>query len=189
MPTKRCHSSVHGLLPHSKILTFIPIFFIPYFIEIPAFFFLGIWFFIQFLSAAGAHGQTSGIAWWAHIGGFVFGIIFLKLFLKLPEFGVSDKLRRATSKKKTPRLQVIRTTGSADDAHLYGEISITPREAEVGTRKLVNIPRGFQKRPFRIKVPPGVRDGTVLRLAGLGRKIDDGKRGDLYLKVLVNPWR
>lgn len=177
------------LYPRSKILTFIPIFFIPYFIEIPAFFFLGIWFFIQFLSAAGAHGQTSGIAWWAHIGGFVFGIIFLKLFLKLPEFGVSDKLRRATSKKKTPRLQVIRTTGSADDAHLYGEISITPREAEVGTRKLVNIPRGFQKRPFRIKVPPGVRDGTVLRLAGLGRKIDDGKRGDLLLRVLIHSWR
>ncbi len=176
------------LYPRSRILTFIPIFFIPYFIEIPAFFFLGVWFFIQFLSAAGTHGQTSGIAWWAHIGGFVFGIIFLKLFLKVPEFGVSDKLRRATSKKKTPRLQVIRAMGSADEPHLYGQISITPREAELGTRKLVNIPRGFQKRPFRINVPPGVRDGTVLRLAGLGRKIDDGQRGDLFLKVLINPW-
>ncbi len=46
------------LYPRSRILTLIPIFFIPYFIEIPAFFFLGIWFFIQFLSAAGTHGQT-----------------------------------------------------------------------------------------------------------------------------------
>ena len=176
------------LYPRARILTIIPILFIFYPIEIPAFFFLGIWFLIQFLSAAGTHGQMGGIAWWAHIGGFVFGIIFLKLFLLVPEFGVSSKLRRATSKKKTPRLQVIRTMGSADDPHLYGQISITPREAELGTRKLVNIPRGFQKRPFRINVPPGVRDGTVLRLSGLGRKIDDGKRGDLLLKVLINPW-
>jgi hypothetical protein len=177
------------LYPRSRILTFIPIFFIPYFIEIPAFFFLGIWFFIQFLSAAGTYGQQGGIAWWAHIGGFVFGIVFLKLFLKIPQLGVSDKVRGATSKKKTPRLQVIRTMGSTDDPHLYGQISITPREAELGTRKLVNIAQGFQKRPFRIKVPPGAKDGTVLRLAGLGRKIEDGQRGDLYLKVLISPWK
>jgi len=167
----------------------IPIFFIPYFIEIPAFFFLGIWFLLQFLSAAGTYGQSGGIAWWAHIGGFVFGIICLKLFLKIPELGVSNKLRGATSKKKTPRLQVVRTMGSADDPHLYGQISVTTREAELGTRKLVNIPWGFQKRLFRISVPPGVRDGTVLRLGGLGKKIDDGQRGDLYLKVLINPSR
>jgi membrane associated rhomboid family serine protease len=177
------------LYPRSRILTLIPIFFIPYFIEIPAFFFLGIWFFIQFLSAAGTHGQTVGIAWWAHIGGFIFGIVFLKLFLKVPQLGVSDKVRGATSKKKTPRLQIVRTMSSTDDPHLYGQISITPKEAELGTRKLVNIAQGFQKRPFRIKVPPGVKDGTVLRLAGLGRKIEDGQRGDLYLKVLINPWQ
>ena len=173
------------LYPRARILTIIPIFVIFYPIEIPAFIFLGIWFLIQFLSAAGTHGQMGGIAWWAHIGGFVFGIIFLKLFLLVPEFGVSNQLRRATSKKKTPRLQVIRAVGSADDPHLYGQISITSREAELGTRKLVNIPRGFQKRPFRINVPPGVRDGTVLRLSGLGRRIEDGERGDLYLKVLI----
>jgi len=173
------------LYPRARILTL----FLFFPVEIPAFFFLGIWFFIQFLSAAGAHGQTSGIAWWAHIGGFVFGMIFLKLFLMIPELGVSDKLRSATSKKKTPRLHVIRTMGSADDPHLYGQISISPREAELGTRKLVNIPRGFRKRPFRITVPPGVRDGTVLRLAGLGRKIDEGQRGDLLLKVLIHSWR
>ncbi|MGD8229829.1 MAG: DnaJ C-terminal domain-containing protein, partial [Desulfobacteraceae bacterium] len=84
---------------------------------------------------------------------------------------------------------VIRTMGSTDDPHLYGQISITPKEAELGTRKLVNIPQGFQKRPFRITVPPGVKDGTVLRLAGLGKKVENGQRGDLYLKVLINPWR
>ena len=175
------------LYPGSRILTLIPIFFIPYFIEVPAYVFLGIWFLIQFLSAAGTHAQTSGIAWWAHIGGFLFGMVFLKLFSKVPQLGVTNKLRGATSKRKTPRLQVIRSTGSGTDPHLYGQIRISPREANFGTRKLVNIPYGFSKRLFRISVPPGVSHGTVLRLAGLGRQMDGGKKGDLYLKVLINP--
>ena len=175
------------LYPGSRILTLIPIFFIPYFIEVPAYFFLGIWFLIQFLSAAGTHAQTSGIAWWAHIGGFLFGMVFLKLFSKVPQLGVTNKLRGSTSKRKTPRLQVIRSTGSGTDPHLYGQIRISPREANFGTRKLVNIPYGFSKRLFRISVPPGVSHGTVLRLAGLGRQMDGGKKGDLYIKVLINP--
>lgn len=176
------------LYPSSRILTLIPIFFIPYFLEIPAFFFLGIWFLLQFLSAAGSHGQTTGVAWWAHVGGFVFGILFLKFFLKIPELGMTSKLRRTTAKRKTPRLQVIRTTGSSGDPHLYGHISITPREAQYGTIKLVNIPWGFQKRLFRVKIPPGVSHGTNLRLAGMGKQVRDGRRGDLYLKVLVQPY-
>ena len=51
------------LYPGARILTLIPIFFLPYFIEIPAYFFLGFWFLIQFLSAAGSHGQAGGVAW------------------------------------------------------------------------------------------------------------------------------
>ena len=173
------------LYPGAKILTLIPIFFIPYFLELPAFFFLGVWFILQFISAAGTSGHGGGIAWWAHIGGFVFGVIFLKLLLQIPEFEVSRWVRSKTSKKKTHRLQVISTLGSAGDPHLYGSIGITPMEAQWGTRKLVNIPWGFQKRLLRVIVPPGVREGTTLRLAGMGRQIDDRKRGDLYLKVTI----
>jgi membrane associated rhomboid family serine protease len=173
------------LYPGSKILTLIPIFFIPYFVQIPAFLFLGFWFFLQFISAAGSSGQAGGIAWWAHIGGFVFGLILLKLFLKLPEFGVTRQLRRVTSKKKTHRLQPIKVTGRVDDPHLYGSIVITPREAQLGTRKLVNIPWGFQKRLFYVTAPPGVQEGTMLRLAGMGKQYDDNKRGDLYLRVAI----
>jgi membrane associated rhomboid family serine protease len=66
------------LYPGAKILTLIPIIFIPWFVELPAFVFLGIWFVMQMLNAAG--DQAGGIAWWAHIGGFVFGVVFLKLF-------------------------------------------------------------------------------------------------------------
>lgn len=173
------------LHPKSRILTLIPIFFIPYFIEIPAFFFLGIWFVLQFINAAASRGSISGIAWWAHIGGFIFGIILLKLFLILPQTGATDKVRRVTAKKKTPRLQLIRPVGTGTDPHLYGTIVITPYEAMMGARKMVNIPQGFQKKLFNVVIPPGVQEGSVLRLKGLGRNYPSPIRGDLYLKVSI----
>ncbi len=73
------------LFPRARVLTLIPLFIFFPLVEIPAFFFLGIWFVIQFLSGAASLGQSSalsgGVAWWAHIGGFVAGIVFLKLLL------------------------------------------------------------------------------------------------------------
>lgn len=192
MPTIGASGAIAGIMgaylilhPNSKILTLIPIIFIPWFIEVPAFFFLGLWFVLQFLNAAGSHGNIGGIAWWAHIGGFVFGIVLLKIFLALPETGVSDKLRRVTAKRKTHRLQVVRPGGLGKDPHLYGTIDITSFEALVGTQKLVNIPKGFQKRIVKVIVPPGVKEGSKLRLKGLGKIASDGQRGDLYLKVMI----
>ena len=173
------------LYPRAKILTLIPIIIIPYFVELPAFFFLGIWFILQFISAAGTSGQAGGIAWWAHIGGFLFGMLFLKLFQRLPELGISDRVRARTPKQKTHHLQVIHTTGTSTDPHLYGAITVSPGEARAGTRKLVNIPWGFQKRLLNVTVPPGVAHGTSLRLAGMGRQ-RGGQRGDLYLKVQIS---
>ena len=192
MPTIGASGAIAGVMgaylilyPHSKILTLIPIFFIPYFLEIPAAFFLGFWFVLQFLNAAGSHGNIGGIAWWAHIGGFVFGIVFLKIFLALPETGVSGKMRRVTAKRKTHRLQVVRPGGIGKDPHLYGTIDITSFEALTGTQKLINIPKGFQKRIVKVIVPPGVKEGSKLRLKGMGKTGSDGQRGDLYLKVII----
>ncbi|MFC1856565.1 rhomboid family intramembrane serine protease [Thermodesulfobacteriota bacterium] len=172
------------LYPKAKILTLIPIIFIPWFIEIPAFFFLGIWFLLQFISAAGSHADIGGIAWWAHIGGFVFGIVLLKIFHAIPSTGVTDKMRRATTRKKTHRLQVIHPVGPSEDPHLYGKIHITPYEAITGTHKLVNIPWGVQKRLFRVVSPPGMKAGSTLRLKGLGKIMSNGERGDLLLTVV-----
>jgi rhomboid family protein len=192
MPTIGASGAIAGVMgaylilhPHSKILTLIPIIFIPWFIEIPAFFFLGFWFVIQFLSATGSHGNISGIAWWAHIGGFVFGIVLLKIFLAIPETGLSGKMRRVTTKRKTHRLQVVRPGGLGKDPHLYGTIDITSFEALVGTQKLINIPKGFQKRIVKVIVPPGVKEGSKLRLKGMGKTGSDGQQGDLYLKVMI----
>jgi membrane associated rhomboid family serine protease len=173
------------LYPRSKVLTLIPIVIIPWFVEIPAFFFLGFWFVMQFINAAGSNAQMGGIAWWAHVGGFIFGMLFLKLFQRLPSTGVSDRMRRATTNKTTHRLQVVRPAASGSDAHLYATLTISPYEALVGTRKLVNIPWGFQKRLLRVLVPPGINAGQILRLKGLGKISPDGDRGDLLLKVVV----
>lgn len=73
------------LFPHSRVITFIPILFIPYFIEIPAFVYLWVWFVSQLFSGTFsllAPETGGGIAWWAHIGGFVAGILMLAFFRK-----------------------------------------------------------------------------------------------------------
>ena len=192
VPTIGASGAIAGVMgayfilhPRSKILTLVLILFIPLFFNIPAFVFLGLWFVLQFLSAAGSQGVGGGIAWWAHIGGFIFGIIFLKLIGILPDTGMSRAMRRHTAKKGTPRLQVIRPAPSGEDQHLYGLIKISPHEAIAGTRKLVNIPLGFKKRMFNVKVPSGIRNGTVLRLKGLGQRTGTPLSGDLYLKVHI----
>ena len=73
------------LYPRAKVLTLIIFFFFIRFIEIPAFILLGIWFLIQFFSWAASmasSGAHAGVAWWAHIGGFVVGVIFIILLPK-----------------------------------------------------------------------------------------------------------
>jgi membrane associated rhomboid family serine protease len=172
------------LYPRAKVLTLVPILIIPFFFEIPAYFFLGFWFLLQFLNATASSGAGGGIAWWAHIGGFIFGIIFLKLFRTLPDTGVSDVISRATEKKRTDRLQVIRPVHlDGSDPNLYGTIDVSSHEASRGTQKIVNIPWGGQKRLIRVIVPGGIEDGGILRLKGQGRLMPDGRRGDLLLKV------
>lgn len=70
--------------PRARVLVVLPLFIIWQIIELPAIFVLGFWFLIQFFTGAAtissAHG--GGVAWWAHIGGFVLGIILIKIFPK-----------------------------------------------------------------------------------------------------------
>ena len=77
------------LYPKAKVMTAIPIFIFLKFIEIPAIFFLGFWFIIQSFNGYGslvtiASGaiDMSGVAWWAHAGGFLAGVIFIFFFRK-----------------------------------------------------------------------------------------------------------
>jgi membrane associated rhomboid family serine protease len=70
------------MFPRAQILTLIPILFIPFLVNLPAFFYLGFWFLIQVFSGtlSFTFHDSGGVAWWAHIGGFVTGIVLLPLF-------------------------------------------------------------------------------------------------------------
>ncbi|MFO0724995.1 MAG: rhomboid family intramembrane serine protease [Myxococcota bacterium] len=67
------------MFPRARILTLFPIFILLTFIEVPAFFFLGIWALQQFLNGflvvTSPAGGDGGIAWFAHIGGFALGVV------------------------------------------------------------------------------------------------------------------
>lgn len=173
------------LYPRSRVLTFIPLLFIPYFFEIPAAFFLGLWFFFQFLSAAASGPGGGGIAWWAHVGGFIFGIVFLKLLDLFPKFGRISSLEQVTNRKTSPRIQVMKSIGEDGVRQLIGSLTITEQEAFRGTRKMISFAGGGGKKVFAVTVPPGTRDGTILRLPGIGRKEDTGEPLDGYVRIFV----
>ena len=192
IPTIGASGAIAGVMgayfilhPRAKILTLIPIFVFFHFVHLPAYVFLGIWFLFQFLSVAGTSAQSGGVAWWAHIGGFVFGMVFLKLFELIPSTGVGSKIQKVTKKQTSPRLQVIRPAGVGTALDQHAVIFVTEKEALFGARKLVNIAEGFKKRTFFVTIPPGVSDGSKLRLKGMGRRGPEGALGDLYLKVEV----
>lgn len=71
------------LFPRARVVVFLPILILPALFEIPAVVFLALWFLLQLAQGAlmsGLEGQSSGgIAWWAHIGGFLGGIALLAL--------------------------------------------------------------------------------------------------------------
>jgi membrane associated rhomboid family serine protease len=79
------------MFPHARVLTLVPIVFFLQVAELSALFVLGFWFVLQAFQGVGAlGGDVGGVAWWAHIGGFVFGAIVAFLFFRRrrqPEYG------------------------------------------------------------------------------------------------------
>ncbi len=67
------------LFPLSRILTLVPLLLFFFWVRLPAMLMLGYWFVIQFLSGLGALGSTDqgGMAWWAHVGGFLLGALLV----------------------------------------------------------------------------------------------------------------
>jgi|WetSurMetagenome_2_1015567.scaffolds.fasta_scaffold00579_8 membrane associated rhomboid family serine protease len=68
------------LFPTARIVTLILIIIIPFFVELPALLYIGLWFYLQVMLEtiyASSPGTSGGIAWWAHIGGFVSGMLLL----------------------------------------------------------------------------------------------------------------
>jgi membrane associated rhomboid family serine protease len=65
------------LFPRRRVVTLVPLVIFFFTIELPAVVLLGYWFLIQFVSGVGELGMrgSGGVAWWAHIGGFVTGLL------------------------------------------------------------------------------------------------------------------
>ncbi|MGE5204194.1 MAG: rhomboid family intramembrane serine protease [Chlamydiota bacterium] len=92
MPTVGASGAIAGVMgayfvlyPRAKVLTLVPLIVIFTFWWLPAWIVLGYWFVIQFFSGAATEVAVSsrtagGIAFWAHVGGFVAGIVLIKLF-------------------------------------------------------------------------------------------------------------
>lgn len=73
------------LYPRGKIVFFIPLLFIPFFFELSAFFYIFVWFFGQIFNGTFSlmlSQNTAGIAFWAHVGGFIAGLALLPVFAR-----------------------------------------------------------------------------------------------------------
>jgi membrane associated rhomboid family serine protease len=91
VPTIGASGAVAGVLggyallhPRARVLTLIFIVFFVTMIEVPAVLLLGLWFVLQFVPALGQTvvdvGSGGGVAYFAHVGGFIFGLLAIKLF-------------------------------------------------------------------------------------------------------------
>jgi membrane associated rhomboid family serine protease len=76
------------LYPRARVLTLVPLIVFFTFWWLPAWVFLGYWFVLQFLSGTAMSiaetSQSGGIAFWAHVGGFIAGIVLIKLLPERP---------------------------------------------------------------------------------------------------------
>lgn len=89
IPTVGASGAIAGVLggylvlfPQARVLTLIPVFYFLRLVEIPALIYLGFWFISQLFNGLFALAyadvfQSGGVAWWAHIGGFVFGLVIV----------------------------------------------------------------------------------------------------------------
>lgn len=68
------------LFPWSRVLTLVPIFFFFTLVQVPAIIVLGFWFVVQFFSGIFDLSAMGGVAWFAHIGGFITGALLVLLF-------------------------------------------------------------------------------------------------------------
>src|SRR2546425_1223185 len=74
--------------PWEFVTPLVPLFFLPWFVQNPATIYLGFWFLSQLLNGVltVVKGQQAmgGVAWWAHVGGFLAGLAFGPLFARRP---------------------------------------------------------------------------------------------------------
>lgn len=68
------------LFPHARVLVLLPLGFFTQLVHIPAVFVLGFWFVLQILNSVLTRAEGGGVAWGAHIGGFIAGMVLILVF-------------------------------------------------------------------------------------------------------------
>jgi membrane associated rhomboid family serine protease len=93
--------------PRNKVLVLIPLGIFTQLLKIPALFVLGFWFILQFVSSAGSSSEGGGVAYGAHIGGFVFGAAVMFFFgnFLIPKKAFFKALNEKDGKKKNPWIE------------------------------------------------------------------------------------
>ena len=81
------------LYPRARVTVIVPLGIIFYPMKISATWVVGFWFVLQLLSAALSNPDQPGVAWWAHVGGFIVGVILTPLF-KSSQFPLFGDIRR-----------------------------------------------------------------------------------------------
>ena len=91
IPTIGASGAIAGVLgaffilyPFSRVTTLVPLFIFVETFRVPASLFLGFWLWMQIYSgrmAMNGAGELGGVAWWAHVGGFVVGVVLLGVFI------------------------------------------------------------------------------------------------------------
>ena len=92
LPTVGASGAIAGVLgayfflfPYARVIVLIPVLFLPFFFELPALVYLGFWALSQVLSGTLSlvgPREVGGVAWWAHVGGFMAGIVLHFFFVQ-----------------------------------------------------------------------------------------------------------
>lgn len=92
VPTVGASGAIAGVLgayfflfPTARVVVLVPVLFLPLFFELPAVTYLGFWALSQFFSgtlALSGPQNVGGVAWWAHVGGFVAGVLLHRFFVR-----------------------------------------------------------------------------------------------------------
>jgi len=92
LPTVGASGAIAGVMgaylvmfPRARVIVLVPLLFWPLIFELPAVVFLFYWFGLQLISGTASllgPSQLGGVAWWAHVGGFVCGVVSYRLFAR-----------------------------------------------------------------------------------------------------------
>ncbi|MCK4933520.1 rhomboid family intramembrane serine protease [Candidatus Bathyarchaeota archaeon] len=155
------------MYPRARIRTLVFYFFFATIVSIPAIFYLGFWFLYQLmLGVYSLTGFLSGVAFWAHIGGFITGLLLIKIIGVRPKFNPPGSIKRKPLKPilagwHAPRKPFADAILADDEVRLTielpgveeGDIEITVYEQEVA----ISAQHGEIKFDGRILLPTPVK--------------------------------